>query len=99
MPERLFVSGDSQKDASPLTMLLNLMLAEKGGISPTADMHELRAECEKLATEATQSLKSLPESAKMRWKIEEQVMTTATKWSDEDTRKGSSCVGGISAIA
>jgi uncharacterized membrane protein YqiK len=58
VPERLFVSGDSQKDASPLTMLLNLMLAEKGGISPTADMHELRAECEKLASDATHSLKT-----------------------------------------
>ena len=56
VPERLFVSGDSQQDASPLTMLLNMMLADKAGISPTSEMTELRAECEKLAAEATATL-------------------------------------------
>ena len=58
VPQRLFVSGgDSNKEANPLTMLLNLLLAEKTGISPTAEMTSLQADCEKMVAELQSEVK------------------------------------------
>ncbi|MFO0937275.1 MAG: SPFH domain-containing protein [Gemmataceae bacterium] len=58
VPERLFVSGDSSKEAGPLAVLMNLLVAEKSGFAPTGEMNELRGECDALAKEATATLTS-----------------------------------------
>ena len=58
VPERLFVSGESPKESNPLTMLMNLLLSEKSGIAPNAEMNEYRDECDKLAKEAASTLVS-----------------------------------------
>ena len=54
--ERLLPKG--LQESNPLSMLMNLLLSEKSGIAPNAEVNEYRDECDKLAKEAASTLVS-----------------------------------------